>query len=572
MLSLYTLVLLLGAVRATQFQPWDSSSLDKSSFFEQFTAENVSESGWVVSAATKTDGTPYKGQWALEEAYKYPGFAGDKGLVMKSDAAYFAISKILPTALSAEDKDLVVQFEVKYQEEISCAGAYIKLLSGDFNQSEFNEESDYQVRFGPDICGAENKVDLALKKTVNSESVVSVLNNAPLARKNLLSNLYTLVIRPNRDIEIRINGQVAKAANLYESSDVMTPSLEMPAYIQDPAAVKPAEWDDREYVVDEAAQKPSDWDDTFGSMWVPNPEIKKPVGWNDDESLPKFIRDPNAVKPAEWNDEEDGEWVEPFINNPKCIAGCGKWEAPKIVNPDYIGEWVAPSIENPQYKGEWKAPLIKNPAVVTSEVLSQPVTAIGFDLWSMEADILFNNIYVGHSVVEAEKIGNETFVQKLEMERKIYEKTKPEPKHKPSAPPKTFEDYLNADSSNILSDLIGHAQAFFENHFSTTRKFWHEFQVDPAEAIMAHPIRFVITCFFGLLAFVTGVGVLNVCIYLFLTTKEDAEADAAASRARAARIQERLDKKADEELIRKSSTEATSSGRESTSIKSRKVR
>ena len=157
MLVLHTLLLLLTLVNAAEL-PVFSGNLDNLSFFDQFSIESLAESGWVVSEAHKEDSTPYRGQWAIDEAYKYPGFAGDRALAMKTDATYYAISKALPQPISAENEDLVVQYEVKYQKEISCAGAYVKLLSDLVKAQEFSDSSPFQVRFGPDICGAENKV------------------------------------------------------------------------------------------------------------------------------------------------------------------------------------------------------------------------------------------------------------------------------------------------------------------------------------------------------------------------------------------------------------------------------
>lgn len=552
-----------------QILPFDDSSLDTRAFFDRF-PESLESSGWVVSNANKKDGTPYTGQWAIEEAHVYPGFVGVTGLVMKSDAAYAAVSKVLPQPIVADDDDLVVQYEVKFQQEVSCAGAYVKLLSGDIDGSSFSDETPFQVRFGPDICGSENKVDLALQKAVNADTVISEMNDAPLARKNLLSNLYTLIIRRNRDVEIRINGQVAKAGNLYKSTGLMTPPLEEPSYIEDPTAEKPADWDEREFIIDESAEKPADYDEKYGDMWVADPAVNKPEGWNDDESVPKYIRDKTAQKPAEWNDDEDGEWIAPFIKNPLCAVGCGRWEAPMVVNPNYVGEWVPPSIENPAYRGPWTPPLIKNTAVTTSEILSQPITAVGFDLWSMQADTMFNNIYVGHSVVEAERIGNETFIPKLKVEQEIYDKTKPKPKHEPLAPPRTFEDILSLESDGVFANYVRAVKAFSLSQYEVTRAYWQQFQIDPLEAIILNPIRFVTSCVLMFAAFIVSIGLLNVLLFLFLSSKQNAEEEAQAAREKAAKEkrekEEELDRAAQEMLV------GTTTGRASAgSTKSRKV-
>jgi calnexin len=76
-----------------------------------------------------------------------------------------------------------------------------------------------------------------------------------------------------------------------------------------------------------------------------------------------MIPDPEVKKPEAWDEDEDGEWVAPMIDNPKCLAvsGCGEWNPKLILNPNYKGPWVHPTIANPAYKGPWKPKLIPNP-------------------------------------------------------------------------------------------------------------------------------------------------------------------------------------------------------------------
>lgn len=42
----------------------------------------------------------------------------------------------------------------------------------------------------------------------------------------------------------------------------------------------------------------------------------------------------------------------------------------------------------------------------------EPMGAIGFEIWTMQNDILFDNIYIGHSIADAEKFAQETFFEK----------------------------------------------------------------------------------------------------------------------------------------------------------------
>ncbi|NWH45196.1 CLGN protein, partial [Fregata magnificens] len=68
------------------------------------------------------------GRWEVEEL-KENTVPGDSGLVLKSVAKHHAISAMLTQAFIFDNKPLIVQYEVNFQEGIDCGGAYIKLLS-----------------------------------------------------------------------------------------------------------------------------------------------------------------------------------------------------------------------------------------------------------------------------------------------------------------------------------------------------------------------------------------------------------------------------------------------------------
>ena len=55
---------------------------------------------------------------------------------------------------------MVVQYEVKLQKGLECGGAYMKLLRDNkkLHAEEFSNASPYVIMFGPDKCGATNKV------------------------------------------------------------------------------------------------------------------------------------------------------------------------------------------------------------------------------------------------------------------------------------------------------------------------------------------------------------------------------------------------------------------------------
>lgn len=62
--------------------------------------------------------------------------------------------------------------------------------------------------------------------------------------------------------------------------------------------------------------------------------------------------------------------------------------------------------------------------------------AIGFEIWTMQSDILFDNIYIGHSVEDAQKFADETFFEKHPIEKLLELESKPKPdENKPARSP-----------------------------------------------------------------------------------------------------------------------------------------
>lgn len=156
----------------------------KAPFLEQFTDDWATR--WTQSRAKKEDKSEeewaYVGEWAVEEPSVLKGIEGDKGLVVKNPAAHHAISAKFPKKIDNKGKALVVQYEVKLQsalfaayldrsigqktdvpifvDSLACGGAYMKLLQDNkkLHAEEFSNASPYVIMFGPDKCGATNKV------------------------------------------------------------------------------------------------------------------------------------------------------------------------------------------------------------------------------------------------------------------------------------------------------------------------------------------------------------------------------------------------------------------------------
>merc|ERR1712107_929261 len=150
---------------------------------------------------------------------------------------------------------------------------------------------------------------------------------------------------------------------VYEGSLKEDWELLKPKEIQDPADKKPGDWVDDSMMNDPDDKKPDDW------------------------VTEKRIVDSAAKKPDDWDDEEDGEW-----------------EAPMIDNPEYKGEWSVKRISNPAYKGVWEAKKIANPEYVDDDSLYKydDFGFIGFDLWQVKGNTIFDNNIITDDVAEAD--------------------------------------------------------------------------------------------------------------------------------------------------------------------------
>lgn len=383
---------------------------DDAIFYESF--DELFEGRWVVSE--KDD---YKGVWKHSKSEGHD----DYGLLVSEKARKYAIVKELDEPVKLKDGTVILQFETRLQNGLECGGAYLKYLrpqEAGWIAKEFDNESPYSIMFGPDKCGATNKVHFILKhkNPKSGEYVEHHLKFPPTVPSDKLSHVYTAILKPDNELRILIDGEEKKKANFLVADD-FEPALIPPKTIPDPDDKKPEDWDERAKIPDPDATKPDDWDEN-APMEIEDEDAVKPEGWLDDE--PEEIDDPEATKPEDWDDEEDGEWEAPKIDNPKCEAapGCGEWKRPMKRNPAYKGKWHAPLIDNPNYKGIWKPREIPNPNYFDLEKPDfEPIAAVGIEIWTMQDGILFDNVLIANDEKIAESYRETTWKPKFQVEK-----------------------------------------------------------------------------------------------------------------------------------------------------------
>ncbi|GMJ04879.1 calnexin 1 [Hibiscus trionum] len=388
-----------------------SAAGDDVVFYDSF--EEPFDGRWIVSS--KDD---YKGAWKHSKSEGHD----DYGLLVSEKARKYAIVKELDEPVSLNDGTTVLQFETRFQNGLECGGAYLKYLrpqEAGWKPKEFDNESPYSIMFGPDKCGLTNKVHFILKhkNPKSGEYVEHHLGNTALVPSDKLTHVYTAILKPDNEVRILVDGEEKAKANFLSAKD-FDPPLIPAKTIPDPDDKKPEDWDDKFKIPDPSASKPDDWDED-APMEIEDEEAVKPKGWLDNE--PEEIDDPEASKPDDWDDEEDGVWEAPKIDNPKCTTapGCGEWKRPMKPNPDFKGRWYPPLIDNPKYNGTWKPRDIPNPKYFeVKKPDSEPIAAIGIEIWTMQDGILFDNILIAKTEKVAKSYRDTQWKPKFEIEKK----------------------------------------------------------------------------------------------------------------------------------------------------------
>merc|ERR1712054_568835 len=246
-------------------------------------------------------------------------------------------------SFSNKGKDLIIQYQAKYEKDVECGGGYLKVGPKMSDQTKFGDPTPYNIMFGPDKCGYNKRTHL-----IFNYKGKNVLKKSDLAYKQEdegTSHLYSMILKPDNTVRVEIDQEKIYDGSIKEDWEVL----------------KPKEISDAE------DKKPEDWAD---DSMIDDPEDKKPDDWVEE----KRIVDADAKKPEDWDDEEDGEW-----------------EAPMKDNPDFKGVWTAREIDNPDLKDD------------DSVYEYADFGFIGFDLWQVKGGAIFDNIIITDDRAEADE-------------------------------------------------------------------------------------------------------------------------------------------------------------------------
>jgi len=312
------------------------------------------ESRWTTSTWKESDGT--MGKWGVSAGKWHADAKEDQGIHTTEDSKFFGISAGFPS-FSNKGKDLIIQYQAKYEKDVECGGGYVKVGPKMADAKAFGDPTAYNIMFGPDKCGYNKRTHL-----IFNYDGKNVLKKSDLSYKQEdegTSHLYTMILKPDNTVRVEIDQEKIYEGSVKEDWEVLKAKR-----ISDPEDKKPEDWSD--------------------DSMIDDPEDKKPDDWVEE----KRIVDSEAKKPDDWDDEEDGEWEPPMKDND---AYKGEWFVKRISNPAYKGVWTAREIDNPDYKDD-------------DEIYAyDDFGFIGFDLWQVKSGSIFDNVIICDDRAEADE-------------------------------------------------------------------------------------------------------------------------------------------------------------------------
>merc|ERR1719282_1012477 len=344
------------------------------------------EDRWTLSKWKDAEGTA--GKWVANAGKWFANEVEDKGIQTGEDSKFFGISASFD-AFSNEGKDLILQYQAKYEKDVECGGGYFKVGPKMSDPTTFGDPTPYNIMFGPDKCGYTKRTHL-----IFNYKGKNVLKKSDLSYKQEgegTSHVYRMTLKPDNTVRVDTDEEKIYEGSLKEDWEILKPKE-----ISDPEDKKPSDWAD--------------------DSMIDDPEDKKPSDWVEE----KRIVDSEAKKPDDWDDEEDGEW-----------------EAPMKDNPEFKGEWIAKRISNPAYRGFWEAKKIANPEYEDDDSVYKysDFGFIGFDLWQGKGGTIFDNIIITDDQAEAD-----TFTKKWKELSEVEKSKKKEEDDSKKADDKKKED------------------------------------------------------------------------------------------------------------------------------------
>jgi calreticulin len=331
--------------------------------------------GWEKRWVKSSRGSPDKllGRFRVSAGEFYADRRMQRGLQTLDDNREYLISSKFKRCFNTSGRDLIFQFTVKLENKVEKAQTFFKLMPESFKPNQFSKKSAWHILFGPDFRQWTRKhIDFRMFRNRTEWITVQPLT----AFEDRLTHCYTLAIFANQTYRILKDNFTDIESHLEEAFTYASPRM-----IPDPAAMKPADWEDIEEIDDPDDVPP--WEGT----------------------IPKFIPDASAKRPDDWDDAVAGAWTPPLVDNPAYNT---QWKPRRIPNPAFRGDWIAQNVSNSDYVPDAK---FGKP---------EDLCYVALDVEQDVAGAIWDNILVTDDWHYAQKMMDETFLSIQDGERNMW--------------------------------------------------------------------------------------------------------------------------------------------------------
>merc|ERR1712125_26331 len=158
------------------------------------------ESRWTASKCKDSEGT--QGKFVAATGKWFGDAAEDQGIQTSEDSKFFGISAGFDS-FSNEGKDVIIQYQAKYEKDVECGGGYLKIGPKLADPTTFGDPTEYNVMFGPDKCGYTKRTHL-----IFNYKGKNVLKKSDLSYKQEgegTSHLYRMTLRKDNTARVEID-------------------------------------------------------------------------------------------------------------------------------------------------------------------------------------------------------------------------------------------------------------------------------------------------------------------------------------------------------------------------------
>merc|ERR1712190_477002 len=262
--------------------------------------------GWKESEGTAGTFVSTAGKWFKDESE-------DTGIQTKEDSKFFGISAGFDS-FSNEGKDLIIQYQAKYEKDVECGGGYLKIGPKMSDPTTFGDPTVYNIMFGPDKCGYTKRTHL-----IFNYKGKNVLKKSDLSYKQEgegTSHVYRMTLNLDNTVRVDIDEEKIYDGSLKEDWEVLKPKeIANPEFKDDDSIYKYADfgflgfdlWQvkggtifDNVIICDDVAEA-----DTFAKKWKTVNEVEKAKKKEEDDS-----KKAEEKKDEAKDDDDDDDAVE----------------------------------------------------------------------------------------------------------------------------------------------------------------------------------------------------------------------------------------------------------------------